>query len=224
MLTGCPPTPTSTNRNTARALVLGVALASNLGGMTSPIASPQNVFALERMTDPVTGDAPSWLAWFTVSLPIVAVGIGVCWGALLVAYRDLLALPAVRQLPPTKDRVTGTQLYVVAVSVATVCLWCANGALAPLVGEMGVVALLPLVAFFGTGVLTKDDFNSMLWNVVMLAMGGLALGAAVESSGLLKAVAHRAAEAAAGLTVWQVYSLCECVGGGAGVEERRVWG
>jgi phosphate transporter len=45
-------------------------------------------------------------------------------------------------------------------------------------GEMGVVAVVPLVAFFGFDVLDKDDFNSFLWNVVMLAMGGLALGAA----------------------------------------------
>lgn len=43
-------------------------------------------------------------------------------------------------------------------------------------GEMGVVATLPLIAFFGFGVLSKDDFNGFLWNVVMLAMGGLALG------------------------------------------------
>lgn len=30
--------------------VLGIALASNLGGMTSPISSPQNIFAIERMS------------------------------------------------------------------------------------------------------------------------------------------------------------------------------
>ena len=41
---------------------------------------------------------------------------------------------------------------------------------------MGVVSVLPLVAFFGFGVLNKDDFNGFLWNVVMLAMGGLAVG------------------------------------------------
>jgi di/tricarboxylate transporter len=50
---------------------------------------------------------------------------------------------------------------------------------------MGVLAIIPLVAFFGFGVLDKDDFNGFLWNVVMLAMGGLALGDAVQSSGLL---------------------------------------
>jgi di/tricarboxylate transporter len=41
---------------------------------------------------------------------------------------------------------------------------------------MGVVSVLPLIAFFGFGVLNKDDFNGFLWNVVMLAQGGLALG------------------------------------------------
>ena len=33
--------------------------------------------------------------------------------------------------------------------------------------------------------MAQDDWNSLLWNVVMLAMGGLALGEAVTSSGLL---------------------------------------
>lgn len=55
---------------------------------------------------------------------------------------------------------------------------------------MGVIAILPMVAFFGTGVLSKDDFNSFLWHVVMLAMGGLALGEAVKSSGLLQTITH----------------------------------
>ena len=34
----------------------------------------------------------------------------------------------------------------------------------------------------------QDDFNSFLWNVVMLAMGGSALGEAVKSSGLLLSI------------------------------------
>jgi di/tricarboxylate transporter len=45
-----------------------------------------------------------------------------------------------------------------------------------------------MVAFYGTGILTKDDWNSMLWSVVMLAMGGIALGKAVDSSGLLSVI------------------------------------
>lgn len=54
-----------------------------------------------------------------------------------------------------QDRISGVQMYVLAVSVATVGLWCANGALADVFGEMGIIAVLPMVALFGFGVLGK---------------------------------------------------------------------
>lgn len=92
-------------------------------------------------------------------------------------------------MKPPEDPLNGTQIYVILVSVATVGLWCFNSFIQHVTGEMGVLAILPLVAFFGFGVLDKDDFNGFLWNVVMLAMGGLALGEAVKSSGLLLTIA-----------------------------------
>ncbi len=63
-------------------------------------------------------------------------------------------------------------------------------------GEMGVLAVIPLVAFFGFDVLNKDDFNSFLWNVVMLAMGGLALGEEGRGRGGARGDAGAAAVAA----------------------------
>ena len=50
----------------------------------------------------------------------------------------------------------------------------------------------------------QDDFNGFLWNVVMLAMGGLALGEAVTSSGLLLTIAKYVSEAVDGLNSWLV--------------------
>jgi phosphate transporter len=46
-------------------LIMGITLASNLGGIASPIASPQNVIAIQNMTPP-----PSWADWFCVSVPL----------------------------------------------------------------------------------------------------------------------------------------------------------
>lgn len=210
----------------ARALALGVALASNLGGMTSPISSPQNVFAIERMAHAAAAAAeggtgasgPGWLEWFAVALPVAGCGVVACWGALLLAYPHAknasVRSLARQQGAGRQQRFTGVQVYVVAVCAATVALWCANASLEHELGGMGVTATLPLVAFFGTGVLTKDDFNSMLWTVVMLAQGGLALGAAVDSCGLLHSVASAAASAAAaaGLSPWgTLASLCALV-------------
>jgi len=61
--------------------VMGVALASNIGGMTSPISSPQNIFAIERMS--MDGQPPSWLSWFAVALPVSGIRCapGICWFA-----------------------------------------------------------------------------------------------------------------------------------------------
>jgi di/tricarboxylate transporter len=75
-------------------------------------------------------------------------------------------------------------------------------------GEMGVLGIVPFILFFGTGALSKEDLNNFLWSVVVLAMGGLVLGQAVESSGLLDIVAKNIADFIEdqSLTLW--VTLC----------------
>lgn len=69
---------------------------------------------------------------------------------------------------------------------------------------MGVIAILPLVLFFGTGILTKEDFNNFLWTIIILASGGLCLGKAVTSSGLLHTIARSITSSVAGLSLYGV--------------------
>jgi hypothetical protein len=75
------------------------------------------------------------------------------------------------------------------VTLATIILWCVSHQLEDVFGDMGVVAIIPLVLFFGTGILTTEDFNNFLWTIIILAAGGLSLGKAVNSSGLLHTIA-----------------------------------
>lgn len=75
------------------------------------------------------------------------------------------------------------------VTFATIIFWCVSHALDSIFGDMGIIALMPLVMFFGTGILTKEDFNNFLWTIIILAGGGLCLGHAVTSSGLLQTMA-----------------------------------
>jgi len=53
-----------TDRRLSKALVLGIALASNVGGLASPISSPQNLFAIEYSI------GLGWIQWFSVSIPL----------------------------------------------------------------------------------------------------------------------------------------------------------
>ena len=169
--------------NFSKALILGIALAANVGGAASPIASPQNIIALENMYPAI-----SWGTWFFISIPVCILSILAIWVILLISFkpgRDTTIVP----IRPVKDRFTGTQWFVTLTTLVTIVLWCFSHQLDTVFGDMGVIAIIPMVLFFGSGILTKEDFNNFLWTIIILAAGGLVLGKAVTSSGLLHTIA-----------------------------------
>lgn len=168
----------------SKALLLGIALSSNMGGAASPIASPQNLIALQNMSP-----APGWGIWFFIALPVCIISILLIWILLLVTFRPGRNTTIV-PIRAMKDKFTGIQWFISAVTLLTIVLWCVSHQLEPVFGDMGVVAIIPIVLFFGTGILTKEDFNNFLWTIIILAAGGLALGKAVNSSGLLHTIAE----------------------------------
>ena len=54
-----------------------------------------------------------------------------------------------------QDPINWKQVYVMVISLGTVALWCANSALDKYLGQMGIVAIIPMVFFFGFGLLNK---------------------------------------------------------------------
>lgn len=87
---------------------MGVAMASNVGGMTSPLSSPQDVFAIALLAQ--NGTPPSWLSWFAVSLPVAtACNFGI-WYLLLLVYKPALAQAEVTPLRAPSDKITSTQV------------------------------------------------------------------------------------------------------------------
>ena len=103
-----------------------------------------------------------------------------------------------------KDKFNGVQWFISVVTVVTIVLWCVAHQLESVFGDMGVVAIIPIVLFFGTGILTKEDFNNFLWTIIILAAGGLSLGKAVSSSGLLHTIAGAITEKVEGMSLYGV--------------------
>ncbi|ORY35603.1 SPX domain-domain-containing protein [Naematelia encephala] len=163
----------------SKCLVIAIALASNIGGQASPISSPQNLIALGSMDPPL-----SWAEWFAISIPVSGISVLGIWAFLHLMYRwePDLSIPKMRK---NTDSLTKTHYYVLVVTLFTIALWCIEKNVEGTVGDMGVIALIPIVAFFGTSILSKEDFHSFHWSIVFLAMGGIALGKATLSSGLL---------------------------------------
>ncbi|KAL6717383.1 low-affinity phosphate transporter [Lecanora helva] len=184
--------------NFSKALILGIALASNIGGAASPIASPQNIIALQNMRP-----QPSWGIWFFVALPICIVSILLIWVLLLMTFQPGKGTTIV-PIRPMKDKFTGVQWFISLITLVTIVLWCVSHQLEHVFGDMGVVAIIPMVAFFGTGILTKEDFNNFLWTIIILAAGGLSLGKSVSSSGLLHTIAGTITEKVEGMSLYGV--------------------
>lgn len=181
----------------SRALVLGIALASNIGGTTSPIASPQNLIALQNMDPPL-----DWLQWFFVTLPVALASITGVWLWLcLVSPITANARQSVLRVANGHSAVEKFGLmhyYVLFTTVLTIVIWCFAKPLEPYTGSMGVLAFVPLVLLFGPGCLTATDFNNFMWTIVALAMGGVVLGKAVDSCGLLANAASKVEHAVSG--------------------------
>lgn len=99
------------------------------------------------------------------------------------------------------------QVFILLVSVVTILLWCMEHQVRPWFGGMGMIALLPLIAFFGFGLLSKEDLNAFLWSVVLLAMGGIALGKACKSSGLLDSIGQAVASVLHAAGTWTIFAV-----------------
>ncbi|KAI8590400.1 Sodium/sulfate symporter [Geranomyces variabilis] len=188
----------------ARALVLGVALASNIGGMGSPISSPQNAIAINTGNLGIT-----WPQWFAVAIPVALICNILVWLIIVFMYKPRSVTRRLPALPPVTGRTTLSQIWVIVVLCVTVVMWCfaSNSHVAGVFGGTGAIGLLPVILLFGTGMLDKNDFNGFMWNVIVLAMGGIALGKACQSSGLLKTIGEGIQHAMQGRGVWAVASV-----------------
>ncbi|KAJ2913755.1 hypothetical protein MD484_g6658, partial [Candolleomyces efflorescens] len=185
-------------------LILAIALAANIGGQSSPISSPQNLIAIGDM-DPTL----DWSKWFAVALPVSAISIVLIWLLLLASYNPARSPDGegeieIRAIRPTKEPFTLKQYWVSFICIITIALWCIEHEIEDYVGDMGVIALLPIVAFFSTGILRKDDFEKFAWTIVFLAMGGIALGKGVLSSGLFELLDEVIRKALDGFSVYVV--------------------
>lgn len=104
--------------------------------------------------------AVSWAQWFGVALPVAGISIILIWLLLLVSYRPARSPDGegnieIRPIRPTRDPFTLKQYWVIFVCLITILLWCIEHTIHAVVGDMGVIALIPVIAFFSTGVLKK---------------------------------------------------------------------
>ncbi|KAJ5068703.1 low-affinity phosphate transporter [Anaeramoeba ignava] len=172
-----------------RALLIGIAYSNNLGGMTTPIASPQNAIAV-KVANQISSRTQQigFLRWTGIALPTAFLVTLACYFLILKFYRT--KLKAIQQVKYVSEPLTYQHWVIIITTAITVILWCVNGFIDKTIGDLGITAIIPVIVFFGTGILSKEDFGKLSWPILLLMGGGLALGYAVQQSDLLHLIAN----------------------------------
>lgn len=175
-----------TESNYAKAVVLSIAVGGNLGGMLTPLASPQNAVTCDAVAEAAKGyiDASvSFTEFFETALPL-----GICcalaaWGIILFKYPiDIQEVPPI---PDVKTDFGWRQIFVSIVSVVIIIIWIVLPFGADKVfSDNGVVGFLPMIVFYGTGIIQPSQITELPWHIIFLLMGGNALSTTVRKSGL----------------------------------------
>jgi len=169
---------------TTKALLVGIAIAATTGGMGTIIGTPPNAIAvgiLEKRGIPI-----DFLQWMKYGVPIATVLTAISCFAITKFYiKDntpiaLDFLNKEQEIPSKKFLLQ--QRIVVLVIIITVGLWLTTSFHGLKVAS---ICAVPLVILTLTSILDNKDVQQLPWDTLLLVAGGLSLGLALESTGLL---------------------------------------
>ena len=163
-----------------KGLLLGIAMAANLGGMGTLIGTPPNAIAAGILSAicPV-----EFSEWMLAGIPPALVLLLAAWWFLMRRYgrnagRIVLDLSSVDDSRAPRWQ----QWLVVAVFAVTVSLWI-GGSLHHS-NPSSVIAFIPITLLSVTGVIGVKEIRELRWDVLLMLTGGLSLGVAVIDTGL----------------------------------------
>merc|ERR1719499_222861 len=145
------------DKQTGKCVALAIAFSCNVGGMLTPIASPQNDVAVERLNDYDQG--VGFGGWILISLPICIIFLFIIWIFLLVWFKPSQTSLNTEGLIQESRPLFWEDYLIIFTVILTVILWCTYKSMENFWGSLGIIALLPIVILFGVGILDKQDLS-----------------------------------------------------------------
>jgi sodium-dependent dicarboxylate transporter 2/3/5 len=181
-------------------LLLGLAYGATLGGLATLVGTPPNAFMVGFMADNYDVQI-DFARWMLVGLPVSLTLLPLAW---LLLTRVMFPIDfkasdeAIRHIKTMRESLGAMSKAEVRTALLFVFLvagWLSRGWLAelPFVGEIsdtGVAMIAAIAAFLipsgkkGEALMTWESMSKLPWGVLILFGGGLALAAAITSSGL----------------------------------------
>lgn len=175
------PLVNSLNRRSrySKAILLGIAVAANIGGMATIIGTPPNAIAsgLLQKNSPV-----NFLQWMYVGFPVACSLLIIFWLYLSFRYKtnEVISFASI-PTPETIKENDWQRWTVMVIFTITISLWISSSFHRI---PATAIALIPITAFTTTGIIDKNDIRSLPWDILLLLAGGLSLGVAVSETGL----------------------------------------
>lgn len=158
------------------AFALGIPFAANIGGIGTPIGTPPNAIALKYLTGE---QAIGFGTWMSFGVPVAAILLALTWMLLLWFYKPTAETVTVAIKGTFRKNWQALTVYITF--GVTIFLW-----LFDFLHGMNayIVAMIPVVVFSATRIITTKDLQRISWDVLWLVSGGIALGLGLEQSGL----------------------------------------
>ena len=205
----------SSDKKLYPALLMGIAFASSIGGMATPVGTPANLIFMANMDTLQPNEPFSFARWMSIGIPIFVVFLPLIW---LWVTRKLerderLELPRVGEM-------SQAEILTLAVFFLTAFLWIFRQApfggwthwmgltpadTSPFVGD-STVALFAVVLLFvlpngkspgsvenfvDTRLMDWETAARAPWGILLLFGGGLAIATAFQESGLSEFIGGR---------------------------------
>jgi sodium-dependent dicarboxylate transporter 2/3/5 len=172
-----------------RALLVGIALGADLGGIATPIGTGANAIAIASVS---SVHHISFLEWMTFAFPLAGgmlfIGYFIIIARLRLHRTKLTNFTSVITEQETKEKRFGkSEIGFLSILAVTIILWLSE----PLHGvPAGTISLGATCVLFLSGLLKKEDLSRIDWSTLLLIAGGITLGRLLEQSELIKALAE----------------------------------
>ncbi len=161
------------------AMLLGIPVAANIGGMGTIIGTPPNAIAVAALR---SSDRVHFAEWMLYGFPVAFILGVVAWRYLVWRYLRGVSAPAVVPREGKERRHEGRRsAFVAALFAATILFWMTEAWHGI---PTAVVAVMPIAVLAVSGVVTEREIRALPWDVLILLAGGLSLGVGVSETGL----------------------------------------
>lgn len=179
---------------TARCYMIGLPIASQIGGMMTPAGSSINMLAI-GILEKNLGVTVRFVDWMLFGIPMTIVMLPAAWFFCTLVFKPApLAEEKIQNYLKTvkfDPKLSVKEIYVLCVVVVMLILWILSSWYPVL--NITVVALIGLALFFipGFEVMKWRDFEkSINWSAFFLPASMISIGSAITSSGLSQWIAQ----------------------------------